>query len=149
MRGQRIDPFTALETELSDTYRKAATPEDAIRVCKSLLDAARRVPSGSLYDEHRGYALFLGSQSGNSAADRDRQDQPWGPVHSPAADFAVRLCDATLRYWPEDGDGIKRSQRLGPGVRGAIRRSSKAGKRSFRTPKIEQRLPLPLRLPLE
>jgi hypothetical protein len=110
-RGRRIDQFTALEAELADTYQKTATPEAALRVCQSLLEAARRVPNGALYDEHRGYALFFAARLATWAADRDRQDLPWGPAHSPAADFAVRLCDATLRYWPDDSDGTRRSQR--------------------------------------
>jgi hypothetical protein len=94
--GKPIDPFHQLYKTLEDQYMKAKTPQEAVTAANAILDGARSLPPGSIYDGYRAYALWYAARSAYWAAVQEVKGQKWGVARASSADYAIRLCDAGL-----------------------------------------------------
>jgi hypothetical protein len=90
------DPFYQLFTQLADQYVKAKTPQEAVAAADALLEGARSVPPGSIYDGWRAFAILYAAKSAYWATAEEVRGQKWGVTLPPSADYAIRLCDAGL-----------------------------------------------------
>jgi hypothetical protein len=104
-------------------YRKAyyasrdnrySKPSEMLTTAKQCAEAASLIPEGRIYDEYRGWFLYMAGDIANRASSKEIGDRSWATANNPTAAYAVRLWDACLKFTPNDPTGEFGERRVHP-----------------------------------